>query len=184
MFQKEYLCYSFEFLKIHDPDKKTISDNTDKIIMPESVLDYLSRDDELVGPYTFKLINILNNKSAYAGVLEFTSYDTHIIYVPEWLMQNIGVVDGGRVDVNQITLQKGKSIILRPHTENFFKISNPKRLLERYLRNFTTLYQGEIISIPYLGKIFDIDVIESEPCDAVNIIDSDITLEFINMFSE
>jgi ubiquitin fusion degradation protein 1 len=174
-----------DFLAIQDSSRNaTILNRSDKIIMPEAVLDHLHRYSTIPCPYTFQLENNKTKQSAYSGVLEFTSPDAHIVYIPRWLMLNLGVDDGDRLNINSVTLDKGSSIKLRPQSEKFFKISNPKALLERHLRNFTTLYQGEIITIQYLGRIFDIDVLETQPDYAINIIDTDINLEFVNMFDE
>ena len=184
-FQREFMCYSMNFLELQDSKKNATQLNkTDKIIMPESILDHLSRYPKIECPYTFKLSNKKSKREVYCGVLEFTSNDPHIIYVPRWLMLNLGVEDGERVNVDSVTLEKGEFIKLRPQSELFFKLKNPKRLLERHLTNFTTMFQGEIISINYLGKRFDIDVLETKPDKAINVVNTNINLEFVNMFLE
>jgi len=180
-FEREFLCYSMDFLAIHDRTKNAKKLNsTDKIIMPESALDHLQRYHNILCPYVFQLTN--KDMVAYCGVLEFTSESPHVIYVPKWLMLNLGLTDGDRVDVTSVNLQKGESIVLRPQSEMFFKLSNPKSVLEHHLKRFTVLYQGEILSIEYLGKTFDIDVIETKPDVAIDITDTDLKLEFVNMF--
>lgn len=182
-FEREFLCYSMDFLAIHNSTKNPDSLNsTDKIIMPESTLDHLQRYPNINCPYVFRLNN--KDKVAFCGVLEFTSESPHVIYVPKWIMLNLGLADGDRVDVTSVTLQKGESIVLRPQTETFFKLSNPKSVLEHYLKKFTVLYQGEILSIEYLDRMFDIDVIETKPDLAIDIVDTDLRLEFVNMFEE
>ena len=152
--------------------------------MPVIALDHLHRYENIPCPYTFQMKNKINGKTAYCGVLEFTSGNSHVIYVPKWLMMNIGVKDGERIDIVSATLEKGLSILLRPQTELFFKLSNPKAVLERHLKKYTVLYQGEIITLEYLGRTFDIDVIETTPGSAITIIDTDLRLGFMNMFDQ
>ena len=114
-FQREFLCYSMNFLEIQDNTKNANHLNcSDKIIMPEATLDHLHRYHEIQCPYTFQLKNSTNSKTAYCGVLEFTSENPHVIYAPNWLMFNLGIKDGDRIYVNSVTLDKGQSIILRP----------------------------------------------------------------------
>ena len=57
-FEREFLCYSIDFLAIHDPTKNAKSLNSaDKIIMPESTLDHLHRYPNITCPYVFQIKN-------------------------------------------------------------------------------------------------------------------------------
>lgn len=182
-FEREFLCYSMDFLSLKDKTKnaKTLN-NTDKIIMPEAILDHLHRYPNISSPYIFKLKN--KDRIHYCGVLEFTSDSAHVVYVPQWIMTNMDLKDGDRFEILSVNLQKGDLITLQPRNELFFKLSNPKSVLENYLRKFTVLYQGETLRIQYLGRTFDIDVVETKPDRAIDITDIDLKLQFINIFDE
>jgi ubiquitin fusion degradation protein 1 len=55
-----------------------------KIILPPSVLDKLTRFDEVLNsPMLFKLINTKMRMFSNCGVLEFTADEGHV-YLPRW----------------------------------------------------------------------------------------------------
>jgi hypothetical protein len=182
-FEREFLCYSMDFLAVQDKTKNAkVLNGSDKIIMPEAILDHLHRYPNIMSPYMFRLKN--KDKVGYCGVLEFTSDSPHVVYVPKWLMVNLGLMDGDRFEILSVNLQKGEMISLRPKTEMFFKLSNPKSVLENHLKRFTVLYQGETLRLDYLGKSFEIDVAETSPDRAIDITDIDLKLQFINIFDK
>lgn len=182
-FEREFLCYSMDFLAVKDKTKNAkVLNSSDKIIMPEAILDHLHRYPNIMSPFMFRLKS--KDRVAYCGVLEFTSDSPHVVYVPNWLMVNMGLKDGDRFEILSVNLQKGDMISLRPKTEIFFKLANPKAVLENYLKKFTVLYQGEMLRIDYLGKTFEIDVVNTLPDRAIDITDTDLKLQFINIFDK
>ena len=147
-FRQEYLCYSMEFFSpqtnITNDTNETNKDRinklkkleaSDKIIMPMSSLNLISKYD-VTSPYTFKLSNSKTCKDIYGGVLEFTSNDNRIIYLPNWMMVNLGINNRERINVKLVELNKGTFIKLRPHNEKFFQLSDPRSVLEYYLKSF------------------------------------------------
>ncbi|XKL64230.1 hypothetical protein PGB90_004316 [Kerria lacca] len=57
-------------------------------------------------------------------------------------------------------------------------ITNPKAVLESNLRKFACLSKNDIIAIKYCGHVYELRVLETQPDDAVNIIECDMNVEF------
>jgi len=109
--------------------------------------------------------------------MEFTA-DEGCAYLPRWMMQNLDVKEGEKVQFSYANLEKGNYVKLQPQTDDFLEISNPKAVLEAKLRFFTCLTKLDIIAIEYNNKIYWINVVEVKPGNAVSIIDTDIDVEF------
>mmetsp|Transcript_29632 Transcript_29632/g.41700 ORF Transcript_29632/g.41700 Transcript_29632/m.41700 type:complete len:314 (-) Transcript_29632:68-1009(-) len=171
-FQKNYRCYS--------PAMLTSSINVEgggKIILPASALDQLAQL-QIAYPMLFELSNAQNqNKRTHCGVLEFTA-DEGCCNIPYWMMQLIGVEEGGFVSVKSVNLPKGTYVKLQPHTTSFIELANPKAILERQLRNFACLTLGDVIAIEYNKKYYHLSVVELKPAKAVTILETDIQLDF------
>lgn len=66
------------------PDGRSELEAGGKIILPPSVLDKLTRfDDVLYSPILFKLINQKEKMFTNCGVLEFIADEGHV-YLPRW----------------------------------------------------------------------------------------------------
>lgn len=74
---------------------------------------------------TFKLTNTRTNRSTHCGVLEFVA-EEGLIYVPYWMMENLGIEEGGLVHVTSIVLPVATFAKFQPQSESFLDISNPK----------------------------------------------------------
>lgn len=69
------------------PDGRSELESGGKIILPPSVLDKLTRfDDVLHSPILFKLINQKEKMFTNCGVLEFIADEGHV-YLPRWSVQ-------------------------------------------------------------------------------------------------
>ena len=66
----------------------------------------------------------------------------------------------------------------RPQQVDFLQISNPKAVLEKHLRSFACLSKGDMISIEYLGRDYEVEIVETKPNDAINIIECDMNVDF------
>lgn len=176
-FQKEYLCYPL----IHHPDMddKTLNrvQRSRKIILPTTALEQLShyQTDGSNGPMVFKLMN--KEKVVYATVEQFYG-DEKVMFVPDSFMVELGINPGERVQIDKVTIPKAEFIQFKPDPQ-FLQLSNPKIVLERYLRDYTILYRDQIIPLSYLGKIYNIVVQQTKPTDVVLIIDADIQIDFV-----
>ena len=99
-FQKEFICYSTAYLALQDEKKynKMCNDmeNSDKIIVPSDVLQHLTLF-EVANPIILKISSKRFSKSIYCGILEFTA-PKHVIYMPQWMMDNLNIEEGEKVD--------------------------------------------------------------------------------------
>jgi len=125
----------------------------------------------------FELSNNNLKRRSHCGVMDFTA-DEGCAYLPNWMMQNIGVKEGQQLNFKYTLLEKGNYVKLQPQTDDFLKISNPKAVLEAKLRFFTCLTKFDVIAIDYNDKIYWINVLDVKPGFAISIIDTDIDVDF------
>lgn len=94
------------------------------------------------------------------------------------MMQNLLLNEGDQVEVKSVSLEVATFSKFQPQNSDFLNISNPKAVLEHYLRNFACLTTGDIIAIKYNEKIYELLVMETKPSNAVKIIECDLNVEF------
>jgi ubiquitin fusion degradation protein 1 len=167
----ELKCYSLSFVGKNDFGKG------DKIILPPSVLENLS-SLEVQWPLMFEIENRNFHRKTHCGVLEFIA-DEGCAYLPNWMMHNISVLEGGKIFFRYVFLEKGSYVKIQPQTNDFLEISNTKAILESKLRNFTCLTKSDSIAIEFNSKIYWLNIIEVKPGNAISIVETDINLDFI-----
>lgn len=126
----------------------------------------------------FKLINKTKERTTHCGVLEFLPTSDPVCYLPSWMMRHLLLSEGDEVNVESVKLPTAKFVRFQPQSVDFLDISNPKAVLERLLRNFACLSKGDLISIPYLNRNYELYVQELKPEDAVTIIECDMEVDF------
>ncbi|KAM5573663.1 hypothetical protein ABKV19_013286 [Rosa sericea] len=173
---RSYRCYSATFL---DKNQAAKLETGDKIFMPPSALRVLlSRPSS--NPMLFQLRNpnaAERELVSHCGVLEFTALED-TIYMPSWKMKSLDLEERDLVQVKNVTLPKGKFVKLQPHTKNFLDITNPRAVLETTLRSFTCFTTGDTIKLPYNGKEYYVDIVETKPGKAISIVDTDCEVDF------
>jgi len=171
-FSKPYRCFSMS----HAP--KFVPDNIKyggKIFLPVSALEHLASLN-IVYPMLFQLRSGAD-KTTHCGVLEFIAEEGRV-YLPEWMMAHLNVKNGDFLMVKSASIPVGKFVKIEPQSEAFLEISNPKAVLETALRNFACLTVGDMISIKYNQKIFQLKVLEAKPTAAISIIEADVEVDF------
>ncbi|CAH8440306.1 unnamed protein product [Schistosoma turkestanicum] len=172
-FTTSYRCYPVSFLA----DNSRLSvEKGGKIIMPPSALDVLTRLN-VQYPMLFKLTNQKANRTTHCGVLEFVA-DEGRIYVPYWMLKNLHLEEGGLVSVVNAALPIASFARFQPQSTDFLDISNPKAVLENSLRDFACLTVGDIIAISYNERTYELKVLETQPKNAVSIIECDMSVDF------
>jgi len=173
-FAARYKCHSVAFFQ------KQELEYGGKILLPASALDQLARLS-ITYPMLFSLGNPrFSDKLTHCGVLEFTAEEGHC-YIPYWMMQLLLIEEGGIISVKSVTLPKGRFVRLQPHSTSFIDIFNPRAVLEKCLRSFSCLTEGDVILISYNSKHYYLSIVEvqpSTPSHGISIIDTDIQLEF------
>ena len=166
-------CYP---VSAHEKESSQTLENGDKIILPETALDQLTRQ-QVDYPMLFQIRSLSNDRRTHVGVFEFTAQEG-TCYVPSWIMENLGVGASEIVTIRNLTLPKAKYTKLRPLEMKFLEISNPKAVLETQLRRFSCLTKGDHIRVQYNDAEFHIEVLELKPTDAASIIETDCIVDF------
>eukprot|EP00698_Gefionella_okellyi_P000603 TRINITY_DN1052_c0_g1_i1.p2 TRINITY_DN1052_c0_g1~~TRINITY_DN1052_c0_g1_i1.p2 ORF type:complete len:250 (+),score=62.15 TRINITY_DN1052_c0_g1_i1:280-1029(+) len=143
--------------------------------MPPSALHQLEMM-EAEYPMTFEITGP-SGQVSHCGVYEFTASD-QTAFMPFWIMQNIGAQEGDPVRIRYVRLPKGTYIRLQAQHVDFLDISNPRAVLEKELRGFAALTQGDLISIRYNEREYKLRVVETRPAEAISTTDTDLILEF------
>ncbi|KAF1322245.1 Ubiquitin fusion degradation protein, partial [Globisporangium splendens] len=128
-------------------------------------------------PMLFKVINEGANRHSHCGVLEFSAPEGSC-FMPYWMMQNLFVKEGGIINIQNISLPKATFVKIRPQSQDFLDITNPRAVLEASLRKFSCLTIGDTICLKYNNKNFLLDVREVRPAPAACIIETDCEVDF------
>ena len=95
-------------------------------------------------------------------------------------MKSLGLEAGNFLHIKSISLSLGKFVKIQPQSVDFLDISDPKAVLEQSLRNFSTLTQGDIITIKYNSKFYDILILETKPAGkGISIVETDLEVNII-----
>ncbi|KAI9911819.1 hypothetical protein PsorP6_009650 [Peronosclerospora sorghi] len=128
-------------------------------------------------PMLFKVTNEGVERSSHCGVLEFSASEGSC-YMPYWMMQNLFVKEGGILNIQNVSLPKATFVKLRPQSQDFLDISNPRAVLEGSLRKFSCMTVGDTICLKYNNKNYMLDVREVKPSPAACIIETDCEVDF------
>ena len=129
-FQDAFRCHSVSLLAAEQQRDPNRLEYSDKIILPPSCLEKLAHL-EITYPMMFEISNPRGGgKRLHCGVLEFIAQEG-MVYLPYWMMENMGLNEGDIMHLRSATLPKGKYVKLQPQTTDFIKISNPKAVLEQ-----------------------------------------------------
>ena len=99
-------------------------------------------------------------------------------FLPYWLMQHLGISVGEIVNILNVTLPKGSYVRIQLPGIEFLDLSNPKVVLETALRSFATVTVGDVIPITYNDVVYEVEIIELKPSNAVGVIETDMEVEF------
>lgn len=169
-FNNFYKVFSVAFA-----NKPSLEDG-DKILLPPSALDHLGRL-HISYPMMFEIKNPQLGLGMHCGVMEFSA-EEGVAYIPYWMMQHLGLVDGALANVRNVTLPKGSYAKLQPHLTKFTQLSNPRVVLEKALRSFSCLTKGSTIMIRHGPEQFLLDIVDLKPANAVSIIETDMQVDF------
>ena len=170
-------CYQCFPVAMHGTASSSELEKGDKIILPQSALNELSRM-EVQYPMLFRLTNAKqDSQKTHCGVMEFSATEGNC-YIPHWMMQNLLLSPGDLLRVDNVSLPKATYVKIRPQSVDFIELSNPKAVLESALRKFSCLTQDDQICVPHNGKNYYLDIREVRPGKACSIIETDVNLDF------
>jgi phage FluMu protein Com len=113
-------------------------------------------------------------------VLEFSWPEVHC-FVPQWIFENMGLVEGQRVHIRTVSLQKGEFAKLQPLNPQFYELENLRALLESLLRRFTVLAEGTSFPLFCQKEQLIFKTVEVKPQSVVCIVDTNLEVDFILM---
>lgn len=169
-FSGQYRCFPVSFIE------KSSAEQGDKIFLPPSALNRLAQL-HIEYPMLFRAENKRSGKYTHCGVLEFIA-DEGSVYLPYWMMKHLGIKEGDILTLTNASLPKGSYVKLQPHSTDFLDISNPRAVLETTLRGFSCLTVGDTIPIHYNDRVYQINIVESKPEDAISVIETDCNVDF------
>lgn len=156
--------------------------HSNKILLPPNVLHELMTRD-LFKENDIMFFKVINKKIEFGNVCsvhEFTA-SPGICHVPYHIMEYLAITEGENIEIEKISPPTGTYVKLRPHKTAFIELSNPKAILEKIMcEDYPVITQGQTIAINYkgLGKVFRIDIMETQPAEVISIIDTDLNVDF------
>ena len=69
---------------------------------------------------------------------------------------------GDMITLTSVTLPVASYSKFKPQQVDFLNITNPKAVLEKHLRSFACLSKNDMISIDYLGKEYELQIVETK----------------------
>ncbi|KAI8647502.1 ubiquitin fusion degradation protein UFD1-domain-containing protein [Parasitella parasitica] len=153
----------------------------DKAVLPPSALEQLLAQIGISGtlpsPLTFELRHPHSGATIHCGVKEFSS-ESSTIQLPNWIRESLGLSQGDHVLIKLSPLPKGTFARLKPTSQDYRDITDYRAALEAHLRvHYNTLTNGQTLSCRYGGRVYDFQVMELKPQDAVSITDTDLEVE-------
>lgn len=96
-------------------------------------------------------------------------------------MQTLQLETGDLIQVKSTDLASAKLVKLQPQSTNFLEISDPKAVLEKAFRDFSTLTKGDVFSFKYNDTVYDVAVLEVKPESekmGVSMLETDVSVDF------
>ena len=181
-FTTDLLCFSYA-CSTQNPEMIEKLRCSNKILLPESMLFELTKDnhDSLEQKLYFKVANKETQYGEVCGVHEFSA-PPGVVYLPYHIMESCALQEGNTVKVDLVSPPKGNFMKIRLHnSKEFSKLSNPKVVLEKIIsKDYPVVTQGQTIALNYtdLNKVFMIDIVETRPSEIIEIINTDINVDF------
>ena len=181
-FTTDLLCFSYA-CSSQNPEMIEKLRCSNKILLPESMLFEITKDnhDSLAQKLYFKVSNKETQYGEVCGVHEFSA-PPGVVNLPYHIMESCSLEEGSTVQVDLLSPPKGNFMKIRLHnSKEFSKLSNPKVVLEKIMsRDYPVVTQGQTIALNYtdLNKVFMIDIVETRPSEIIEIINTDINVDF------
>ncbi|XP_063933853.1 ubiquitin fusion degradation protein 1 homolog [Zophobas morio] len=175
-FKETYSVYPVAMMIKQSSSKIEEMERKGYIVMPPSALSKLAHL-EVELPMVFKIKNVEKNRCTHSGVIEFIAEEGKI-FMPYWMMENLLLDVGEIATVSNVALPPGTYAKFEPQSLDFLEIANPKAVLEKSLRSFSCLSQGDLIALHYNNRVYNVKILETKPKDAVKIIECDLQVEF------
>jgi len=110
-------------------------------------------------------------------VLEFLAEEGKC-YLPSWMLNQLRLTEGDLITVEYKSLPNATYAKFKPMSTDFYHITNPRAMLEVELRKFACLTKGDVIAVQYNEQVFEFQVMDLKPDNAVTIIECDVNIDF------
>ena len=119
----------------------------------------------------------------YCSVYEFSSPQSDSAYLPHWMMQNLAIDEGEKIELqSQFNIPKGNYCKLQPFKQEFMdRVSTIgyKSTLEHSLRHYSVLSINQRIVVEFNHFPYQCIIKELKPANAISILGStDLEIEF------
>eukprot|EP00485_Elphidium_margaritaceum_P011522 CAMPEP_0202685642 /NCGR_PEP_ID=MMETSP1385-20130828/1458_1 /ASSEMBLY_ACC=CAM_ASM_000861 /TAXON_ID=933848 /ORGANISM="Elphidium margaritaceum" /LENGTH=809 /DNA_ID=CAMNT_0049340057 /DNA_START=46 /DNA_END=2472 /DNA_ORIENTATION=+ len=119
----------------------------------------------------------------FCSVYEFSSPQSDSAYLPRWMMENLGIDEGDKIELqSQFNVAKGTFCKLQPFTQTFLdKMSTVgyRSTLEHSLRHYSVLSVQQRIVVEFNHLPYECVVTQTRPNDVISILGStDLEVEF------
>mmetsp|Transcript_10221 Transcript_10221/g.10294 ORF Transcript_10221/g.10294 Transcript_10221/m.10294 type:complete len:429 (-) Transcript_10221:330-1616(-) len=154
----------------------------DKVILPQSALEVLNRQDALSnGPLIFRIhVEGVNKKITHCGVREFTATEG-TIGLPSKVIDSLYLesqsLDSLKIIVKYVRLPKISYVKLQPKQHQFSNVGPVKLVLEENLQKHTTLSIDDIVTVWYRGKSYSMRVVEIRPEPYGTLLETDVEVD-------
>mmetsp|Transcript_18215 Transcript_18215/g.14851 ORF Transcript_18215/g.14851 Transcript_18215/m.14851 type:complete len:103 (-) Transcript_18215:586-894(-) len=102
--------------------------------MPQRILEQLL-NIEAISPYLFNIRSHDHNKHTHVGIQDWWN-EPEMMLAPQFVLDMMGLPNGGLVEISYRRLPKGKFIKICPHETAFIEnCKDPKAILEKALSN-------------------------------------------------
>ncbi len=146
VFRRRLRVFSPTFLALTHPAKASTAEaleKTDKVVLYSRYVEELADSLGGGGPLVFELRNEALGRRTHVGVLEFSSDQGGLMYVPMWIMHALALEDSQEAVLRLVTPQLPSitALHLRPMDPSFMAAhgDDPKGVLEECLRSHTAV---------------------------------------------
>eukprot|EP00922_Rhytidocystis_sp_ex-Travisia-forbesii_P042379 GHVS01063307.1.p1 GENE.GHVS01063307.1~~GHVS01063307.1.p1 ORF type:complete len:263 (-),score=16.73 GHVS01063307.1:74-862(-) len=137
----------------------------DKISLPRSMLDLIIHRKVEV-PWQFALRTTPSSggiqqqtRNISSSVLDFRSPENYV-FIPQWMMTHLKLRARDVVQCELVKLPEAVTLMLRPHSDDFFGIPRHRAVMENRLRHYSSLTRGSTIVLKHNGKEYLLDVVD------------------------
>lgn len=175
-YREHYHCYPMTSCFNPNPRTASTAKEGGKIVLPPSALEHLTQLN-IDFPMFFKLS--FGERQMHCGVLEFTAPE-NCCFLPDWMCRYLDIELTGNqlITVEYVNLPIATFVRFQPENSDFYEIYDHKAVLERALRSFACLTQGEPICIHYNNTEYWLNILKTEPNYSVSILECDMSVDF------
>mmetsp|Transcript_25515 Transcript_25515/g.35613 ORF Transcript_25515/g.35613 Transcript_25515/m.35613 type:complete len:399 (+) Transcript_25515:186-1382(+) len=120
--------------------------------------------ESLPNPIVLEIRNKARRRISHCGILEFTSPQEGVAFLPDWMLPNLKIKPGETTQFTLRPIPKLTFVKLQPLRSNFgLDVKNPEAELTNALQKFTCLTAGDAMEISIQDTVYCFRIREVEP---------------------